>query len=130
MSAAAGRAASKVGQAASKAGASAGNVSKKINEVGGKGSDNPVNKGAKRDPELYVYLSWPQSSYADILTSSEATVAMAEGSAPWQTEGRGGSGEDFKYQYHPGGDRSKPIKDAPSALNSVIVPNVTAPKVM
>jgi hypothetical protein len=33
------------------------------------------------------------------------------------------------YQYHPGGDTSKPKKDAPSPLNSVIVPNVNLPKV-
>ena len=46
---------------------------------------------------------------------------------PWQTEGEGK--EDFKYQYHPGGDKSKTPKDAPSALNTVIVPNVNLPKV-
>ena len=48
---------------------------------------------------------------------------------PWQTEGKGGADQDFKYQYHPGGDRSKPVKDAPSALNSVIIPSLTLPKV-
>jgi hypothetical protein len=55
---------------------------------------------------------------------------MAEGSMPWQTDGQGGQGDDFKYQYHPGGDKSKSPKDAPSALNSVIVPNVNLPKGM
>ena len=53
MSAAAGRAASKIGQAAGKVGQSAGNVATKANEAGAQGSNNPVNKGAKRDPELY-----------------------------------------------------------------------------
>ena len=49
---------------------------------------------------------------------------------PWQTTAKGdGADEHFKYQYHPGGDRNKAPKDAPSALNSVIVPNVTLPKV-
>ena len=49
---------------------------------------------------------------------------------PWQTESQGDSvDEHFKYQYHPGGDRSKAPKNAPSALNSVIVPNVTLSKV-
>ena len=52
---------------------------------------------------------------------------MAEGSMPWQTDG---NSEDFKYQYHPGGDKSKAPKDAPSALNSVIVPKVNLPKEM
>ena len=45
---AAGRVAGKVGQAASKA-------ASKANEVGnGKGKDSVLQKGAKRDPELYV----------------------------------------------------------------------------
>lgn len=51
MSAAAGRAAGKVGQAAGRAAA-------KANEVGSKkGPDGPLNKGAKRDPELYVCVA-------------------------------------------------------------------------
>lgn len=56
---------------------------------------------------------------------------MAEGSMPWQVgSAKGNEAEDhFKYQYHPGGDKNKAPKDAPSALNSVIVPNVTLPKV-
>lgn len=36
---------------------------------------------------------------------------------------------NFKYQYHPGGDPNTQPKDAPSALHSVIVPNVNLPKV-
>ena len=64
-------------------------------------------------------------------SSSEAPVSMAEGSMPWQTKSSKGKNADehFKYQYHPGGDPSKAPKDAPSALHSVIVPNVTLPKV-
>ncbi|KAL9031658.1 MAG: hypothetical protein Q9196_000329 [Gyalolechia fulgens] len=62
-------------------------------------------------------------------SSSEAPVSMAEGSMPWQTSSpKGGKDEHFKYQYHPGGDPNKAPKKAPSALNSVIVPNVTLPK--
>ena len=53
---------------------------------------------------------------------------MAEGTHPWQTEGNE-KGDSYKYQYHPGGDRSKAPKNAPSALNTVIVPNVTLRKV-
>ena len=56
-------------------------------------------------------------------STSEQTVSMAEGSYPWE------SGTSGKYQYHPGGDRTKAPKDAPSALHSVVVPNVTLPKV-
>ena len=64
-------------------------------------------------------------------SSSEAPVSMAEGTMPWQTESAKGKDADehFKYQYHPGGDASKAPKDAPSALHSVIVPNVNLPKV-
>jgi hypothetical protein len=53
---------------------------------------------------------------------------MAPGSAPWQVESASGN-QDFKYQYHPGGDKSKAPKDAPSALNTVIIPAVNLPKV-
>ncbi len=56
-------------------------------------------------------------------SSSENKVSMAPGSEPWNT------GSDAKYQYHPGGDRSKGKKDAPSALNEVIIPGVNLPKV-
>ena len=63
--------------------------------------------------------------------SSEAAVSMAEGSMPWQVGSAKGkqADEHFKYQYHPGGDPKKAPKDAPSALNVVIVPNVTLRKV-
>jgi hypothetical protein len=65
-------------------------------------------------------------------SSSEAPVSMAPGTMPWQVESsKQGENPDehFKYQYHPGGDKNKAPKDAPSALHSVIVPNVTLPKV-
>lgn len=48
---------------------------------------------------------------------------MAANSEPWKTEGSG------KYQYHPGGDPSRGRKEAPSALNEVVIPNVNLPKV-
>lgn len=41
---------------------------------------------------------------------------------PWEGDGQG------KYKYHPGGDVNAEPKDAPSALNSVVVPNVTLPR--
>jgi hypothetical protein len=52
---------------------------------------------------------------------------MAHGTMPWQVDSDGK--EDFKYQYHPRGDRSAAPKNAPSALNTVIIPNVNLPKV-
>ncbi|EAT91861.1 hypothetical protein HBI56_009870 [Parastagonospora nodorum] len=87
--------------------------------------------GAKRDPELYVLLAimsgvfglagW-HFSRSPTSASSERAVAKAEGSEPWKQEGSTGP-----YQYHPGGDTSVK-KDAPSALNVVVIPNVTLPK--
>lgn len=56
-------------------------------------------------------------------SSSENPVAKAKDSEPWKT------GSDARYQYHPGGDPSRGRKDAPSALNEVIIPNVNLPKV-
>jgi hypothetical protein len=43
---------------------------------------------------------------------------------PWETESAKG-----KYQYYPQGDASSAPKDAPSAVNVVIVPDVNLPKV-
>lgn len=56
---------------------------------------------------------------------------MAKGTMPWQVgePKTKPADEHFKYQYHPGGDPKKAPKDAPSALNVVIVPNVTLRKV-
>lgn len=42
---------------------------------------------------------------------------------PWEGDASGG-----KYKYHPGGDLNQEPKEAPSALNVVVVPNVTLPK--
>ncbi|KAF2105680.1 hypothetical protein BDV96DRAFT_617693 [Lophiotrema nucula] len=91
-----------------------------------------LQKGAKRDPELYVLFAimsgvfglagW-HFSRSPTSASSERTVAKALDSEPWKD-----GGGDAPYQYHPGGDANAPKKDAPSALNVVIIPNVTLPK--
>ncbi|KAF2679483.1 hypothetical protein K458DRAFT_422288 [Lentithecium fluviatile CBS 122367] len=95
-------------------------------------SKDALKTGAKRDPELYVLLAimsgifgvagW-HFSRSPTSASSERSVNQAANSKPWE-EG-GGEG---KYQYHPGGDINAPKKNAPSALNVVIIPNVTLPK--
>ncbi|KAH7405787.1 hypothetical protein DE146DRAFT_423219 [Phaeosphaeria sp. MPI-PUGE-AT-0046c] len=89
-----------------------------------------IKTGAKRDPELYVLLAimsgvfglagW-HFSRSPTSASSERSVAKATDSEPWKDGGAG------PYQYHPGGDTSVK-KDAPSALNVVVIPNVTLPK--
>src|SRR3954453_6797092 len=66
----------------------------------------------------------PESGRSPTGATSENPVAIAKNSMPWES----GSGEG-KYQYHPGGDSNAPPKDAPSAINVVVVPNVNLPKV-
>ncbi|KAK3075648.1 hypothetical protein LTS18_014006, partial [Coniosporium uncinatum] len=92
---------------------------------------NALKKGARRDPELYILLGIMSGAFALVgwhfsrkptSASSEHSVSKVENSEPWNAGG--GTG---KYQYHPGGDTSTK-KDAPSALNTVIVPNVNLPK--
>ncbi|EAQ89912.1 hypothetical protein F5144DRAFT_655159 [Chaetomium tenue] len=56
-------------------------------------------------------------------STSENSVPLAKNSMPWETDATHG-----KYQYHPGGDSSAAPKDAPSAVNVVVVPDVELPK--
>ncbi|XBQ88627.1 hypothetical protein V6000_004239 [Aspergillus fumigatus] len=56
--------------------------------------------------------------------TSESNVRIGESAMPWE---RDDDGKIYKYQYHPHGDKSQPLRNAPSALNTVIVPNVTLP---
>ncbi|KAK3396059.1 hypothetical protein B0T20DRAFT_259710 [Sordaria brevicollis] len=56
-------------------------------------------------------------------STAETAVPQTKNSMPWES----GSGAG-KYQYHPGGDPSAAPKDAPSAVNVVVVPNVNLPK--
>ncbi|KAG4216563.1 hypothetical protein PC116_g34956, partial [Phytophthora cactorum] len=55
--------------------------------------------------------------------TSEAPVGMAKSGMPWETGATEG-----KYRYHPGGDPSAVPKDAPSAVNVVVIPDVNLPK--
>jgi hypothetical protein len=57
-------------------------------------------------------------------STDERPVKMSEGGMPWEGEG----GAEGKYKYHPGGDANQAPRSAPSALNTVIVPNVTLPR--
>lgn len=57
-------------------------------------------------------------------STSEAPVSMSNQAMPWET----GSG-DGKYKYQPRGDSQAEPRDAPSALNVTVIPNVNLPKV-
>lgn len=57
-------------------------------------------------------------------TSSTSEEQVPQAGMPWET-----GSADGKYQYYPGGDRNATPKEAPSAVNVVVVPNVDLPKV-
>lgn len=61
--------------------------------------------------------------------TSEVSVSLTPHGKPWETTSVSKTDADFKYQYYPGGNPANEPKDAPSALHSVIVPNVNLPKV-
>ena len=95
-----------------------------------------LRRGAKRDPELYILMAVMSGAFGLVgyhfgknptSATSESRVKVAAGSMPWQGEGDAAR-QPYKYQYHPGGNSKNAPKDAPSALNSVIVPDVNLPK--
>ncbi|KUL83932.1 hypothetical protein ZTR_06825 [Talaromyces verruculosus] len=99
-----------------------------------KAEESNLPKAGKRDPELYVLLGVMSGAFMlagwffgrkPTSVTSESNVRIGESAMPWESEN-----EDkvFKYQYHPHGDKSQPLRNAPSALNTVIVPNVTLPE--
>ncbi|CRG82949.1 hypothetical protein PISL3812_00296 [Talaromyces islandicus] len=92
-----------------------------------------LDKGPKRDPELYVLLGVMSGAFLlagwyfgrkPTSVTSESNVRINDSAMPWEGDGEG---KVFKYQYHPHGDKSQPLRNAPSALNTVIVPDVTLP---
>ncbi|PGH26728.1 hypothetical protein AJ80_01674 [Polytolypa hystricis UAMH7299] len=107
-------------------------ASSKIEEAG-------LRDGPRRDPELYVLLA-VMAGAAGIVgwyfgrkptsVTSQSNVRIGQSAMPWEMEEKEAEGAkgSFKYQYHPHGDQSKPLQNAPSALNEVIIPNVTLPK--
>ncbi|KAI5820833.1 hypothetical protein BZA77DRAFT_300003 [Pyronema omphalodes] len=99
-------------------------------------------KGARKDPELYVLGVIMAATFSVVgfyfgrnptskTRFGEEQVNIAENSSPWTISPdqiENSDKNNFKYMYHPGGDYRNPPRKAPSALNSVIVPNVTLPK--
>ncbi|KAK2753776.1 hypothetical protein FQN55_000139 [Onygenales sp. PD_40] len=94
-----------------------------------------LDKAPRKDPELYILLGIMAGAFGLVgwyfgssptSTTSESNVRVAKGAMPWNAEEEGKT--TYKYQYHPYGDTSKPLKNAPSALNEVIIPDVTLPK--
>jgi hypothetical protein len=59
--------------------------------------------------------------------ASESHVEVIPDSEPWK-DGQDTASEG-KYKYHPYNDVTRPVKESPSALNVVVIPDVTLPKV-
>ncbi|KOS20833.1 Uncharacterized protein ESCO_004069 [Escovopsis weberi] len=86
-------------------------------------------KEGKRDPEIVILgslmvlaLGGAGYYFGRSPTASTSQVDVAVAGLPWETDSSG------KYKYHPGGDARQPAREAPSALNAVVVPNVTLPR--
>ncbi|WYZ39373.1 hypothetical protein EsH8_III_001287 [Colletotrichum jinshuiense] len=84
---------------------------------------------SKRNPELIILggvmvaaLGGAGLYFGRSPTSSTSESPVLKAGMPWETEGEG------KYKYHPGGNPRAEPKDAPSAVNTVIIPDVTLPK--
>jgi hypothetical protein len=54
-------------------------------------------------------------------------VAVSPDSEPWK-DGKD-TASTGKYKYYPYNDIRRPVKESPSALNVVVIPDVTLPKV-
>ncbi|KAK6006564.1 hypothetical protein QM012_006974 [Aureobasidium pullulans] len=94
-------------------------------------------KEARKDPELWVLYAVTAGGFAlagwfggahlgrvyYTRDRTEKDTTKIHNTEPWKDGGEGNKG---KYRYH---DRlAGRVKDAPSALNSVIVPNVNLPR--
>ncbi|KAM7221064.1 hypothetical protein V8F06_003626 [Rhypophila decipiens] len=93
--------------------------------------EQALKKDSKRDPEIMILggimvavLGGAGYFFGRSPTgaTSEKSVPMAKNGMPWET------GSSGKYQYHPGADPNASPKDAPSAVNVVVVPNVNLPQ--
>jgi hypothetical protein len=74
-------------------------------------------------------LTWHTPGRKPTSSTSEAHVSIAKDSKPWQTASEAKPEGDFKYKYYPGGNPANAPKEAPSAMHSVIIPNLNLPKV-
>lgn len=92
-------------------------------------AETALKKDTKRNPELFVLggimvavLGGAGYYFGQSPTQSTSENAVAKAGMPWETN----AGEG-KYRYFPGGNENAEPKDAPSAVNVVVVPNVSLP---
>ncbi|PHH65761.1 hypothetical protein CDD81_1488 [Ophiocordyceps australis] len=94
-------------------------------------SQEQLKRDTKRNPELMILGAVMVAALggagfylgrSPTMSTSENPVNIAKDGMPWEGNTEG------KYKYHPGGDPSREPRHAPSALNTVIIPDVTLPK--
>ncbi|KAI4806192.1 hypothetical protein E4T44_10972, partial [Aureobasidium sp. EXF-8845] len=116
-------------------GLNAGKGSAKISEP--LAHERPQPEGKKlmkevgKDPELYILFGitaatvgaygWYQPHFWASVTG-ETRTSKIDGTEPWKDGAEGSTGK-YRYQTRASPGRDAKVKDAPSALNSVIVPN-------
>ncbi|KAI0431766.1 hypothetical protein F5Y09DRAFT_179133 [Xylaria sp. FL1042] len=71
----------------------------------------------------FIDENTPSPGRTPTSASSQDSVGMAKSGMPWETGATEG-----KYRYHPGGDGTAEPRDAPSAVNVVVIPDVDLPK--
>ncbi|ROT40935.1 hypothetical protein SODALDRAFT_108239 [Sodiomyces alkalinus F11] len=92
-------------------------------------SKKALRQEERRNPEIYIMggvvacaVAGAAFYFGSSPTKSTSESQIAKAGAPWETNGSGA------YRYYPGGDRKNEPKDAPSAVNVVVVPEVTVSK--
>ncbi|KAH6693243.1 hypothetical protein EV126DRAFT_429537 [Verticillium dahliae] len=90
-----------------------------------------ITQDSKRNPETFILggvmvfaLAGAGFYFGSSPTKSTSETHVVKAGSPWETGSKEGA-----YRYHPGGDTSNEPRDAPSAVNTVVVPNVTLPAV-
>ena len=91
----------------------------------------PEENASNKNPELRFCFDQTEVLAAhDVMPRLHAgtiTLPIGQSAMPWHAAEE--DGKIYKYQYHPHGDTSQPLRNAPSAMNTVIVPKVTLPEV-
>ncbi|KAI0020622.1 hypothetical protein F4780DRAFT_356601 [Xylariomycetidae sp. FL0641] len=93
-------------------------------------ADPGLKDKTRRNPELAILggvmvmaLGGAGFYFGRSPTQSTSEAPVATSGMPWET-----GASEGKYRYHPGGRPENQPKDAPSAVNVVVVPDVTLPK--
>ena len=76
-------------------------------------------------------VGWHFGTHPTTAIPRDNRINMVQNSEPWNAspDELRQMEKDYKYKYHPHADYRNEPRPAPSALNEVIVPNVTLPKV-